>query len=80
MEKDGVAIVFSQSTDRIPCGGPQPTGSLYWFTNDVETLWQDLKDTPHIYYRLETFAYGTKEFAIRDGKGYPFQFGQDVQA
>jgi hypothetical protein len=33
-----------------------------------------------ICYLIETFEYGTREFAIYDNNGYVLQFGQELQA
>lgn len=80
VEQDGVAVMLSQPNEHETYNGPQLRGSLYIFTNDVEALCRVLKDTPHVYYRLETFAYGMKEFAVKDGNGYILQCGQAVRA
>ena len=78
-EKGAVAVMFSKPNDHVPYNGPQFSGSFYFFTDDAEALWNDLKDTPYVYYGLETFEYGMKEFAIKDCNGYILQFGQDAE-
>lgn len=54
------------------------TGSFYFEVDDVETLWNQLKNKVEIVYDLETFAWGMKEFAIKDNNGYMLQFGQNI--
>lgn len=78
VEKDGTAIMFSKPTAHLSYTGPQFSGSFYMATDDVEAMWQALKNTPLVYYGLETFDYGMKEFAIKDCNGYILQFGQDT--
>lgn len=76
--RDEVEIMFAKPTQHSPYDGPKFTGSLYINTDHVETIWNRLKDSPFVYYGLETFEYGMKEFAIRDINGYILQFGQEV--
>ncbi|NOT63447.1 MAG: VOC family protein [Acidobacteria bacterium] len=57
---------------------PLLTGSLYFYTNEVEAWWERLRERVTVEYPLETFDYGMREFAIRDDCGYLLQFGQDV--
>ena len=49
---------------------PAFTGSLYFHTDDVEGLWQRLKDKARICYPIENFKYAMREFAIYDNNGY----------
>lgn len=80
VEKEAVAIMFSKPNEHVPYKESNFTGSFYFFTDDVEALWQSLKESPFVYYLLETFEYGMKEFAIKDCNGYILQFGQDQEA
>lgn len=54
------------------------TGSFYFRTDDVETMWEKLKDKACICYGIETFDLGLREFAIFDNSGYTLQFGQEI--
>ena len=58
---------------------PTFTGSLYFHTDDVDTLWQRLKDRARICYPIDNFEYGMREFAIYDNNGYLLQFGQPLR-
>ena len=78
MSLDGIEIMFSLPNQHIPFTKPVMTGSLYFRTDDVESLWSRLKDTCQVEYALEEFEYGMREFAIRDNSGYLLQFGQEI--
>lgn len=52
------------------------SGSFYFQVNEVERLWQNLKNKAIIVYDLEVFDWGMKEFAIKDNNGYVLQFGE----
>ena len=56
------------------------TGSLYFRTDDVDALWFSLLGRVDVVYAPEDFAYGMREFAIRDDSGYILQFGQALPA
>jgi uncharacterized glyoxalase superfamily protein PhnB len=56
------------------------TGSLYFYPDDVDAMWAQLKNSVTVEYPLQTFDYGMREFAIRDCNGYLLQFGQEAPA
>jgi uncharacterized glyoxalase superfamily protein PhnB len=78
VKRDEILIMLARPNEHTPFSEPVFTGSLYINTDDVNAWWKMMKDSPHIYYPLETFEYGMKEFAIKDCNGYILQFGQDV--
>ena len=78
VEKDQVKIMLARPNEHTAYNGSQFTGSLYLRTDNVETWWAHLKDRADIYYGIEDFEYGMREFAIRDCNGYILQFGQDI--
>lgn len=47
--------------------------------NDVDALWESLKNEVDVVYEIENFGYGMREFAIYDNNGYILQFGQPVE-
>ena len=55
------------------------SGSFYFKVDEVESLWNDLKNKTTVVYDLETFEWGMKEFAIKDNNGYLLQFGQNIE-
>ena len=54
------------------------TGSIYMHVENVEELWQRLKDKVEIVYPLEDMNYGMREFGIKDCNGYVLNLGQDI--
>jgi len=46
------------------------TGSLYFNTDDVDKLWEQLKDKVEVSCGIENFHYGMREFAVYDNNGY----------
>jgi hypothetical protein len=78
LSHDEVEIMVSYPNAHIPFDGPQFTGSLYITIDNVDELWNQLKEVTINCYELETFDYGMREFAIYDNNGYLIQFGQLV--
>jgi len=78
IQKDDVAIMLSKRffKDEFPI--TSMTGSLYIRTDDIDVIWQILKDKVTICYPIENFEYGMREFAIYDNNGYRLQFGQEI--
>lgn len=77
-----VEVMFSNRNEqrREFAAAPQPmfTGSIYFYTNDVEALWARWRERVRVEYPIDTFDYGMREFAIRDDCGYLLQFGQST--
>lgn len=76
--KHKVKIMLSKPNDHEPYEKPQLTGSLYIVTDDVDAWWNYLKERASIYYPVEDFPYGMREFALKDCNGYVLQFGQEI--
>ena len=79
LQKDGVELMVALPNDHEPCEQSQFTGSFYFTTDEVDDLWERIRDHATVVYPLETFAYGMREFAIRDNNGYLLQFGKPVE-
>jgi len=79
VKRDNVAIMFGLPNAHIPYNGPNFTGSLYMYTDDVDSIWEKVKDSVSICYPLEVFDYGMKEFGIYDNNGYLLKYGQADQ-
>lgn len=77
VQRDGVEVMFSLPNQHVPFEKSILTGSLYFKLDDVDALWQELKDKARILYPIETFDYGMREFAILDNNGYCLQFGTE---
>lgn len=79
LQRDGVDIMLARPTEHTAFDQPKFTGSFYFNTDDVNTLWDSLKDKVNVFYPMEDFEYGMREFAILDNNGYILQFGQDLE-
>ncbi|NNE32588.1 MAG: bleomycin resistance family protein [Winogradskyella sp.] len=79
LQKDEVDIMLTSrfNTDKFP--KPVFTGGLYIYVDDIDVIWQILKEKVDISYPLENFEYGMREFAIYDNNGYRIQFGQELK-
>ncbi len=74
-----VELMISLPNHHQPFDRPQFTGSFYFKTDDVDELWERLKDKGPVVYPIEDFSYGMPEFAIRDNRGYILQFGKPIE-
>lgn len=52
--------------------------SLYFYPDDIDALWEELKGRVEIEHPLEDMDYGMREFTIRDPNGYALNFGTPI--
>ena len=52
--------------------------TMYVYSDDVETLWEEFRDEPNVAYPLYDTHYGMREFGMRDSDGYMLSFGKDI--
>jgi uncharacterized glyoxalase superfamily protein PhnB len=78
LRNDEVELMLSLPNAHEPFDKIQFTGSFYFHPENVDELWQQLKDKATVVYPIENFDYGMREFAIRDNNGYILQFGQEI--
>ena len=78
VRRDNVAIMFALPSEHEPFDGPFFTGSLYINPDDVDALWERVKDKARVCYPIDDFDYGMREFAIYDNNGYLLQFGHET--
>lgn len=78
LHRDGVALMFT-SPDARNYKGPLLTGSLYVYTEDVDELWENLKDAESVSYSIANFKHRMREFGILDNNGYLLQFGRELR-
>lgn len=76
--KDQVSIMFSAPNEKMNYGTIQLSGSIYINVEDVDVLWNSLKDCCEIVYPIENFIYEMREFAIKDNNGYVLNFGEPL--
>lgn len=90
MKRDQTRIMFLGSHDHGDEDGHEHEGdghehapaisSLYFYPDDIDTLWDELKDKVEIEHPLEDMDYGMREFAIRDPNGHALVFGSPISA
>jgi uncharacterized glyoxalase superfamily protein PhnB len=78
IQLDSIEIMFALPNDHRAFDKPTFTGSFYFKTDNVDQLWERLKDKTKICYPIENFEYGMREFAIYDNNDYLLQFGQET--
>lgn len=79
LQKDDIELMVALPNGHDPFEQSQFTGSFYFTTDEVDDLWERIRDHAAVVYPLETFDYGMREFAIRDNNGYLLQFGKSVE-
>jgi catechol 2,3-dioxygenase-like lactoylglutathione lyase family enzyme len=76
--RDAVCLMVATPNAHTPFDAPAFTGSLYFNVDDVQALWETVKDNAQVCYPIEDFHYAVREFAIYDNNGYLLQFGQHL--
>jgi len=80
LEKDDAQVMLSRRFFKDKYPNTCMTGSLYIYCDDIDVVWQILKDKVEICYPIEDFEYGMREFAIFDCNGYRIQFGHEIKS
>lgn len=57
---------------------PHFTGSIYIETDNVDELWNQVKDNVNIKYGIGNQEWMVRDFSILDNNGYEVVFGQDI--
>ena len=78
LHKDAAELMIAKPNAHTPFDKPTYTGTFYIKTDNVNELWEKLKDKVKIVYPLEEFEWQMREFAIYDNNGYTIQFGEDI--
>lgn len=78
LSKDEQTIMFHSMLDYHGQEKPIMTGSLYLYSNNVDGIYEQIKDKVKLSYPIETFDYGMREFAFFDPNGYLLQIGMAV--
>lgn len=73
-----VDLMFAKPNEHTAFEKPSFTGSLYFNPEDVDALWNELKEKTKIAYPIDNFEHGMREFAVYDNNGYMLQFGQTI--
>lgn len=84
MKRDDAEIMFASHSrfkhESIDSQRTNMTGSIYLYTNDVDSVWNEIKDTAEVEVSISNFDYGMREFAIRDCNGYLLHFGKTIES
>jgi uncharacterized glyoxalase superfamily protein PhnB len=75
LRQGGVSLMFMKN-DHL--GAPHATATQYIYVDDVDELWEALKDRVTAEWGPEAMSYGMREFAIRDPDGYLLSFGEPL--
>jgi uncharacterized glyoxalase superfamily protein PhnB len=59
-------------------GSPYATATQYIYVDDIQELWNAIKDKCTAEWGPEKMPYGMIEFAVKDPNGYLLSFGQPV--
>lgn len=78
-KRDNVTIMFGVPNAHVEFDKPSFTGSLYMYTDDVDSEWESVNKKVSICYPLETFSYGMREFGFFDNNGYLLKYGQSAK-
>jgi catechol 2,3-dioxygenase-like lactoylglutathione lyase family enzyme len=57
---------------------PILTGSIFILADEVDSLWESVKDKATIKTSIENRAYYMRDFSILDNNGYELVFGKDI--
>jgi catechol 2,3-dioxygenase-like lactoylglutathione lyase family enzyme len=77
LAKDDARIMFVVPQDE-PDLRTVLTGSIYMFMEDVDGLWEQVKDKTNIKSPIADRDYLMRDFSILDNNGYELVFGQDI--
>ena len=79
LQKDDVEIMLAYPNEGADFERANFTGSFYFVVDNVDELWNQVKDDCEVVYEIETFEWDMREFAIYDNNGYTLQFGQEIK-
>jgi len=80
MHRDSVNLMFAVPNEHEHYEKPHATATFYVYIDEVDEIWEQLKDTVEIFYPIDNFEHNMREFAIKDNNGYVLQFGRELKA
>ena len=78
--RDGAELMFTTRNAHSLQARATFNGVLYFYPDDVDALWQELKDKTNVEWEPQDFGYGMYDFAIRDNNGFILAFGQTTES
>lgn len=79
LQNNDTELMLARPNEHTPFDKPVFTGSFYFnVSDDIDALWNELKDKCNIVYPPDNFDWQMREFAIKDNNGYTLQFGQEL--
>lgn len=79
LHRDDAEIMFTSRNVHSASKRATFTGVLYFYPDDVDALWKELKDQVKVEWEPQDFGYGMYDFAIRDNNDFILAFGQTVE-
>ena len=79
LQKDDVEIMLAYPNEGADFERANFTGSFYFVVDNVDELWNQVKNDCEVVYEIESFEWDMREFSIYDNNGYTLQFGQEIK-
>jgi uncharacterized glyoxalase superfamily protein PhnB len=80
LHRDQAAImIVRRQVDDYYDGQPKYTGSFYHYVDEIDELWNEVKEKARIAYPIANLPHYMREFAVLDNNGYLLQFGRDLK-
>jgi predicted enzyme related to lactoylglutathione lyase len=76
VEKEGGIIIFTE--EELWSGYPKCTGTIYFFIDNVEEYYKEIKDKAILLWPLQEMTYGTREFGVKDYDEYHLAFAANI--
>ncbi|MBL0911636.1 MAG: VOC family protein [Bacteroidia bacterium] len=76
--RDDIEIMAAVPNAHMPFEKPLFTGSIYITVDDADAFWEEFRDKARVFYPIEDFDFGMREFALLDNNGYLLQFGHPI--
>lgn len=79
LNRDKVEIMFTTRNAHSKEARATINGVMYFYPDDVNALWEELKDKVKVEWEPQDFGYGMWDFGIRDNNGFLLNFGQPIE-
>ena len=78
LSRDSIEITFSVPEKNKNVKDTLKAATFYFRTDNVDELWNELKDKCEIVYPVADMIYGMREFGIYDNNGHLLHFGSII--